>query len=47
MEIDYQIIVDLIANLGIIVFPIALIFCIVEKLVDIFLNFVIGKRVRL
>ena len=47
MEIDYQIIVDLIANLGIIVFPISLIFCISEKLVDIFLNFVIGKRVRL
>lgn len=47
MEIDYQIIVDLIANLGIIVFPIALIFCISEKLIDIFLNFVTGKRVKL
>lgn len=47
MEIDYQIIVDLIANIGILVFPIALIFAISDKLVDTFLNFVTGKRVRL
>ena len=47
MNINYQIIVDLIANIGIITFPIALIFCICEKLCDIFLNFVSGKRVKL
>ncbi len=47
MEIDYQNVVNLIANMGLLVFPIALIFCICEKLIDIFLNFVSGKRVRL
>lgn len=47
MELDYQIIINLITNIGIIVFPIALIFCIAEKLIDIFINFVSGKRVKL
>lgn len=47
MELDYQIVINLITNIGIIVFPIALIFCISEKLIDIFLNFVSGKRVKL
>lgn len=47
MNINYQIIVDMIANLGIIVFPIALILCLCERIVDIFLTFVSGKRVRL
>ena len=47
MDIDYQIVVDLISNIGIVVFPISLIFCICERLVDIFLGFVSGKRVKL
>ncbi len=47
MEINYQIIVDLLSNIGIVVFPIALIFCIAERLVDFFLSFVSGKRVKL
>lgn len=47
MNINYQIIVDMIANIGIITFPIALIFCLSEKFIDIFLTFVSGKRVRL
>lgn len=44
MSVNYQIIVDLIANMGLIVFPIATLFCICEKLVDVFLGFVGGSR---
>ena len=47
MGVDYQIIVDLIANAGIIVFPIAIIFCICDKIVDFFLSFVANRRVKL
>lgn len=48
MTIDYQVIIDMIANIGIIVFPIALIFVICGKLVQTFLSFVRGdKRVKL
>lgn len=47
MTIDYQIIIDLIANMGIIIFPIALIFCICDRVVTFFLSFVSGKRVDL
>ena len=47
MNIDYQIIVNMIANIGIVVFPIAVIFCITEKVADMFFGFVSGKRVRL
>ena len=47
MNIDYQNIVNLIIQMGIVVFPIAVIFCVTEKLIDIFLTFVSGKRVRL
>lgn len=47
MEVNYQIIVDMIANMGIIVFPIALILCLCDKFVDFFLSFVSGRRVRL
>lgn len=47
MSIDYQIIVDMIANIGIIVFPIALIFCICDKAIDMFLSFVGNRRVKL
>lgn len=47
MDLNYQIILDLLANIGIIVFPIALIFELCEKICDIFLSFVSGKRVKL
>ena len=48
MEINYQVIVDMIANMGIIVFPIALMFVISSKLVNTFISFVKGdKRVKL
>lgn len=48
MEVNYQIIVDLIANMGILVFPIALIFVICGKISNSFLSFVSGdRRVRL
>lgn len=47
MEIDYQIVINLLCNIGVVVFPIALIFCIAERVVDFFLTFVSGKRVKL
>ncbi len=47
MEVNYQVIIDLISNIGIVVFPIALIFCICERVVDFFLSFVSGKRVKI
>ena len=47
MNVDYQNIINLIIQLGVLVFPLALVFCVVEKLIDIFLTFVSGKRVKL
>ena len=47
MNVDYQNIINLIIQMGILVFPIAVVFCVVEKLIDIFLTFVSGKRVKL
>lgn len=44
MEINYQIIIDMIANIGIIVFPIALLFVIVGKATQAFISFVRGDR---
>lgn len=44
MEVNYQVIVDMIANMGIIVFPIALIFVIVGKITQAFISFVRGDR---
>lgn len=44
MTIDYQIIIDMIANMGIVVFPIALLFVIVGKITQAFLSFVRGDR---
>lgn len=44
MNIDYQIIVDMIANLGIIVFPIALLLVVTQKIVNFFISFVRGDR---
>lgn len=47
MTLNYQIIIDMIADLGIIVFPISLLLCLSDKIVDTFLSFVSGKRVRI
>lgn len=44
MNIDYQVIVDMIANLGIIVFPIALLLVVTGKVVNFFISFVRGDR---
>ncbi len=45
MEVNYQIVVDLVCNLMLVAFPIALIFMIVQKTVGIFVSFVFGKEV--
>lgn len=47
MTLDYQIIVNMIASMGMIVFPIAILLCLADKFVDTFLTFVSGKRVKL
>ena len=47
MTVDYQIVVNMMVSIFIIVFPIALIFCLGDKFIDIFLSFVSGKRVKL
>ena len=44
MTIDYQVIVNMIANMGIIVFPIALIFVVIGKITQAFISFVRGDR---
>ena len=44
MNIDYQIIVDMIANLGIVTFPIALLLVVTGKVVNFFISFVRGDR---
>lgn len=44
MQVDYQVIVDMIANLGIIVFPIALLLVVTGKVVNFFISFVRGDR---
>lgn len=44
MTPNYQVIVDLIANMGMVVFPIALVFIICEKCIGAFLDFVSGSR---
>lgn len=43
--VDYQIIVNLVANMMIIAFPIAMIFMICQKLIGIFIAFVFGKEI--
>lgn len=47
MNVDYQNVINLIIQMGVLVFPLAVVFCVVEKLIDTFLTFVSGKRVRL
>lgn len=45
MEVNYQCVVDLVTNMMIVAFPIALIFMICQKLIGIFVSFVFGKEV--
>ncbi len=45
MEYDLQIIVDLFVLFCTVGFPIGLVMCIAEKLVDIMKRFILGKKV--
>lgn len=45
--VDYQIIVDLIASMLLVGFPIVIIFDIAQRLISIMENFISGKRVNL
>lgn len=45
MELNYQVVIDLVSNIMLIAFPIALIFMIVQKVVGIFISFVFGKEI--
>lgn len=45
MEVNYQIVVDLVTNIMLVAFPIALIFMICQKLIGIFISFVFGKEI--
>lgn len=47
MLVNYQIIVDMFANIGIVAFPVALLFVICDKIVNLFLSFVGNRRVKL
>lgn len=46
MELNYQCVIDLVTNIMLVAFPIALIFMIVQKIVGIFVSFVFGKEVN-
>lgn len=45
MELNYQVVIDLLSNMMLIAFPIALIFMIIQKVVGIFISFVFGKEI--
>lgn len=45
MELNYQIVIDLVSNMMMVAFPIALIFMIVQKVIGIFVSFVFGKEI--
>lgn len=45
MDINYQIVVEMLVNIMTIAFPIALIFMICQKIIGIFVAFVMGKDV--
>lgn len=45
MELNYQVVIDLVSNMMLIAFPIALIFMVVQKVVGIFISFVFGKEI--
>ena len=44
--LNYQIVIETVSTIFLVSFPIALIFMIVQKLVQIFTNFVFGKEVK-
>ena len=46
MTVDYQIVVDLVTNIMLVAFPIALIFMICQKITGIFISFVFGKEIN-
>jgi len=43
--LDYQIVINTVATILLVSFPIALIFMIFQKLVQIFISFVFGKEI--
>lgn len=45
MELNYQVVIDLVSNMMLVAFPIALIFMIVQKVIGIFVSFVFGKEI--
>lgn len=46
-NIDYSLIITMLSNVMLVSFPIALLFMIVSKIVNIFTSFVFGKKVDL
>ncbi len=45
MELNYQVVIDLVTNMMLVAFPIALIFMICQKTIGIFVSFVFGKEI--
>lgn len=45
MEMNYQIVLQMLTNVMLVSFPIALIFMVVQKVVGIFVSFLFGKDV--
>ena len=45
MELNYQVVIDLVSNMMLIAFPIALVFMIIQKVIGIFVSFVFGKEI--
>lgn len=45
MELNYQAVIDLVTNMMLVAFPIALIFMICQKFIGMFVSFVFGKEI--
>lgn len=45
MELNYQTVIDLVTNMMLVAFPIALIFMISQKIIGMFVSFVFGKEI--
>lgn len=45
MELNYQAVIDLVTNMMLVAFPIALIFMICQKIIGMFVSFVFGKEI--
>lgn len=45
MELNYQTVIDLVTNMMLVAFPIALIFMICQKIIGMFVSFVFGKEI--